>query len=177
MKSLHCILTAFALLCFLSSCTDKQDPKPMLGEEYAIKGTSRFLSNVPTTSPFLTKYGEITEDEARSFMTPILEASYIYLADNGYDFSEDFDSEDDPRIAWVAFGLAEYDLHYCNATKTSIGGCVLQAIGVAGLVDKYKEKAVKVLVKAIAKEVAKKIVPYVGAAITVGDFIWCMVDD
>lgn len=47
----------------------------------------------------------------------------------------------------------------------------------AGLVDKYKEKAVKVLVKAIAKEVAKKIVPYVGAAITVGDFIWCMVDD
>jgi len=24
---------------------------------------------------------------------------------------------------------------------------------------------------------SKKIVPYVGAAITVGDFIWCMVDD
>lgn len=42
----------------------------MLGEEYAIKGTSRFLSNVPTTSPFLTKYGEITEEEARSFMKP-----------------------------------------------------------------------------------------------------------
>lgn len=156
-------MTAFALLCFLSGCTDKQDPKPMLGEEYAIKGTSRFLSNVPTTSPFLTKYGEITEEEARSFMTPL--------------FSEDFDSEDDPRIAWVAFGLAEYDLHYCNATKTSIGGCVLQAIGVAGLLDKYKEKAVKVLVMAIAKEVAKKIVPYVGAAVTVGVFIWCMVDD
>jgi len=177
MRVFHFALTAIAVLCFLSGCTEKQIPDPMVDEQFAIKGTSLFYSMVQSSSPFLTKSGEISEDEARAFMKPIMEAAHIYLADNGYDFTEDFDSEDDPRIAWVAFGLAEYDMLYCNATKTSLGGCVLQAIGVAGLLDNYKEKAVKALVKIIAKEAAKKIVPYVGAAITVGDFIWCMMDD
>lgn len=177
MNKFFYVISAFAIFLLLCACENKPIQEQSIDEHTDVIGTSLFLAKVLVQTPFLTKSGEITEEEAKEFMMPIMDASLIYLKDNGYDINDDFDSADDPRIAWVAFGLAEYDKLNSLATKTSLGGCVLQAIGIAGLLEKYKEKAIKTLVKIIAKEVAKKAVPYIGAAITVGDFIWCMLDD
>lgn len=177
MKKIFFAVTALAIAFFLCGCENKHIQEHAIDEQSDVVGTSLFLSKVLVQAPFLTKTGEVSEEEAREFLLPIMEASHIYLEENGYDFKEDFDSADDPRIAWVAFGLAEYDRLYGLATKTSPGGCVLQAIGVAGLLKGYKKQAIKAIAKVVAKEVAKKAVPYIGAAITIGDFIWCMMDD
>lgn len=137
-----------------------------------IVGTADFLSNLNSIKPTISKGGEITEEEAAALLAPALLESKNYLEENGYDFREDF-TENDPRIIWVATGLAEYDKLYLHATKTTVGGCVLQAIGVTEIVKSGGKK----LVKAIAKQALKKAIPYVGAALVAVDFIACVTED
>ena len=172
MKTIQFLFVTIASALLISACNVQTPETVQEPEQVAIVGTDRFIASLSSTTHLLTKSGEITEEEARAMIEPIMILSKAYLEANQYDFNEDFDDADDPRIAWVALALAEYDNLYGIATKTSVGGCVLQAIGVAGLLEKGGKK----LVKALAKQALKKAVPYVGAALLVGDFVWCMLD-
>lgn len=154
------------------SCNKNEIPKEIDTDSTEILGTSEFLANLSYIKPTLTKSGEITEDDAREMIASALEVSISYLEENNYDVSEVF-SLDDPRIIWVATGLAEYDKMYGLETRTTVGGCILEAIGVNELVKSSEKK----VAKAIAKQVVKKAIPYIGAALTAIDFIWCVVEE
>lgn len=142
-----------------------------------VVGTTQFLSNLSYLKPTLTKAGELTEEEAKIMIAPLLAESIKYLADNGYDCLEDFETLEDPRITWVAMGLAELDID-ATETKTTVGGCVLQAIGLDAALEKgLAKKAVKKAIKKIAIKTVAKAIPYVGEVLIAADFVYCLVSD
>lgn len=164
-------LVSVCSLLFITSCQEVKDDD--MNDKSAIVGTETFVSSLSSYRAYITKSDELSEGEAQAMIEPIMALSIAYLDANDYDISEDFDDPDDPRIAWVALALAEYDRIFLPTTKTSVGGCVLQAIGVYEVLDAMGKK----LIKALAKQALKKAVPYVGAALTVVDFVLCMVED
>lgn len=110
-------------------------------------------------------------------IAPLLAESIKYLADNGYDCLEDFETLEDPRITWVAMGLAELDLAVPE-TRTTVGGCVLQAIGLDAALEKgLTKKAVKKAIKKIAAKSVARAIPYVGEVLIAVDFVYCIVTD
>jgi len=172
MKTIRIFIFALVSALLFSSCNVQPGEIERTNEQTSIVGTEHFIASLSSAKPVRFKSFDVTDEDARAMIEPIMILSKAYLEANEYDFTEDFDDPDDPRIAWVALALAEYDRSYGIATKTSVGGCVLQAIGVGDLLHKGGKK----LAKAIAKQALKKAIPYVGAALLVGDFVWCMLD-
>ncbi|MBR6183518.1 MAG: hypothetical protein IKQ76_03005 [Bacteroidales bacterium] len=172
MKTIRFFIIAIASALLFSACNVQPGEVKQTSEQVGIVGTDRFISSLSSAKPIGIKSEEITDEEARVMIEPVMILSKAYLKANEYDFTEDFDDPDDPRIAIVALALAEYDRTYGVATKTSFGGCVLEAIGIGDLLHAGGKK----LAKVIAKQVIKKAIPYVGAALAVGDFVLCMLD-
>ena len=85
--------------------------------------------------------------------------------------SDVFD-QDDPRLAIVAMAIADVDRINNNAavSRTTFGGCVLEGLGVKGLVNGMGKKAAA---KIIGKFLLKRAIPYIGWALFAYDFIDC----
>lgn len=165
------LVTALVAVSLVATVGCSKTEAEVPDEPMEIIGTSGYLSNLSSLRPLVTKAGEVSVEEIEAVLEPALSLSKSYLQTNGYDYSEDFES-DDFRIIWVATALAEYDKLYANATKTSVGGCVLEAIGINEILKAAGNK----LVKVIAKQALKKVLPYVGIALTAADFIMCITE-
>ncbi|MCQ2167429.1 MAG: hypothetical protein MJY69_02010 [Bacteroidales bacterium] len=162
--------------CNKDSISEEVDLESIESSE-AVVGTSDYIAQLATLAPTLTKSGELSEEDARIMIAPLLAESIKYLADNGYDCLEDFETLEDPRITWVAMGLAELDLDVPE-TKSTVGGCVLQAIGLDAALEKgLAKKAVKKTIKKIATKAVAKAIPYVGEVLIAADFVYCLVTD
>jgi hypothetical protein len=112
------------------------------------------------------------------FMNELSSETLFLLQLNEIDTTE-FVDENDPRLAIVGLALLEAEQAMKVSTRTSIGGCVLEAVGISALVEATKGKAVKFVAKAIAKAAAKVVsraIPYVGAGLAVADFVLCMAE-
>lgn len=172
MKKVYLALAAVLAVCTLifTGCNKQEvsNENEFSEEVESIVGTPEFISQISTIAPSLTKAGEFSEEEIAEMIAPVMQASLSYLTENGYNYEEDFESIEDPRIAWVALGLAEYD----SMTKTTVGGCVLEALGV----NEILKAGGKQLAKIIAKQALKKAIPYVGAALAVADFVACVAE-
>lgn len=57
-----------------------------------------------------TKAGELSIDEAKEIIEPMLESSETFLLANGFNYQEDFD-EGDPNIVITALALMECGLY------------------------------------------------------------------
>ena len=73
--------------------------------------------------------------------------------------------------------VAEYDMQMSNQTESTLGGCVLEALGVRDVIDSLGKAALKKIAKVVAKQALKRAIPYVGAAITAYAFVDCMLDE
>lgn len=107
----------------------------------------------------------------------MLLASETFLEANGITY-EDLDvNEGDEVIAAIALCLVEYikdmDETSISLTRTTVGGCILQAVGVKEILT---EPTVKLAAKAIGKAVCKKAVPYIGWGLFAIDFVACVVE-
>lgn len=60
-----------------------------------------------------------------------------------------------------------------SLTRTTVGGCILQAVGVKEILT---EPTVKLAAKAIGKAVCKKAVLYIGWGLFAIDFVACVVE-
>lgn len=132
-------------------------------------GTTEFIASLNNIS-VNTKNENIEDEKAK--VPIIVEVAIEYLAKNNISYTDFCNDKDDPRIAIIAMGLAEYDQISSTQTKTSIGGCVLEAIGVKDLGN----AGVKAAAKQIGKAVLKKAVPYVGWGLFAVDMVMCLAD-
>lgn len=165
------ILSYFALfLCIsVSSCSSENE---IIDKDTQIErciGTVEFITSLNDIS-ISTKTVNIEDEKAK--VPAIVEASIEYLAKNGISYSEFCSDKTDPRIAVIAMGLAEYDQINIIQTKTSFGGCVLEAVGVKEL----GKAGVKAAAKQIGKAVLKKAIPYVGWGLFAVDMVMCLAD-
>lgn len=134
-----------------------------------IKSLSDLSENYNVTD---TRAMEMANDSIDKLVANLTELSANILNKNGIDVVGEFGNAENPRIALVGLALIEY-LEYSNvATRASVGGCVLEAIGVK---DIYK-KGVKAAAKQIVKAGLKKAVPYLGWGLTIADFAHCMMN-
>ena len=131
-------------------------------------GTSDFISELKEIKAAHAQTRTVSAEEA---LVPVLvEKSIAHLERNNISYSDYFEDRTDPRIAVLALALAEYDqLNHAEAqTRASIGGCVLEALGVRQLG--------KAALRKIGFSLAVKAVPYVGWGLFALDMADCLIN-
>lgn len=105
-------------------------------------------------------------------MPLLIKESINFLQLNDIDYKEFFSNDSDSRIAVYAIAIAELQKAETTqlTTRTSIGGCVLEGLGVRGLVSG------RAAVKAIGKVLVKRAIPYVGWGLFAIDMAMCLAD-
>lgn len=115
---------------------------------------------------------EPSEDEIKELAT----LSRVFLEENNIT-DEDLESvRDDEMVTLVALSLLDYDNVVNPATRTTAGGCVLEALGVKEVVESLGKGATKKVVKVVVKKVVKKAIPYVGWVCFAWDYISCVTE-
>lgn len=146
------------------------DSEPITGTEAYIHMLSNLKVSEASQSRSIDDESEVSDETIQS----LISISQEYLAINDIDMSDIFD-QDDPRLAIVAMAIADVDRLSNNTvvTRTTFGGCVLEGLGVKGLVNGMGKKAAA---KAIGKLLLKRAIPYIGWGLFAYDFIDCMVE-
>lgn len=159
------------------SCSSNNERYNIDTEEIIkLKGTKSYivqLGNIVKNKKS-TRNLELEQDKNLHPEIPsLLTASIRYLELNNIDYEEFFEDKNDVRIIIFAECVAE--LQWLSAsveTRTSLGGCILEAIGLNAVL---KKKAVtKVALKQVGKAILKKSIPYAGWAILAVDMAWCL---
>lgn len=135
----------------------------------------------------------ITEDDAQILMIPTLNESQALLDYYGFqdsEFIEELGVIDETVKIHTAQAILEAERLF-NSSNTytasalmfnqaladdSIGTCLLDAVGVGALYDWAVGKAAisrKLLIRAVGKALSRTI-GWVGTALAVADFVWCM---
>ena len=89
---------------------------------------------------------------------------------------EDLGIEDDEMLPIVAMSLLDYQKTMSPTSRTTAGGCVLEALGVREVVNSAGKGAAKYITKAVAKAVVKKAIPYIGWGWFAWDYIACVTE-
>lgn len=180
MKKLYFLVVLVAAMStvLVSSCqsssADDAEATVMPSDEKVI-GTDVFVSAVRDIQSFDFARRSSDPDDVDvtdKTVQKLIDASLVYLEANDLDLSDFFESED-PRIAIVAMVLADADRVSQNnqVSRTSVGGCVLEGLGVRGLGLSMGKKA---LAKAACKVLLKRAIPYVGWGLFAIDFANCI---
>lgn len=162
------------ILCF-SSCSSDHDEIAIaesneIREENCI-GTDSFIASISKINSNKTRGGNINSEEDEKKVVEMVEVAKVYLKSNGIDYTEYTSDPNDPRIAVFAMGLAEYDKIYLHPTsRTTLGGCILQSIGLKDLAN----KSLRAFLKAMGKKVFVKFIPYAGWVIFTVDVSLCL---
>jgi len=166
------ILATVALGALTSSCSKEIESNADDSAPEMIVGTTDYVFSLTSlvNEGIFTKGGSMTEEDAERLMPYIIDYSKDYLQENGLDIKDCFEGQDERYIAICGIALADYDRTYGLSTRSRASSCVLDAIGIGHLA----EDGAKAIAKKLAKAVLKKAVPYVGAAVTIVDFISCM---
>ncbi len=167
----------------LQSCDSENDDAPKANNtqrandvESPIIGTASYINElyrIKQLSQSDSRNSELSEPLEES-INDFVALSQDYLELNDIDLSEYFDN-DDPRIALVALAIADIDrtLNTTPTSRTTIGGCVLEGLGIKALIEGPGKKAAA---KIIAKALLKRAVPVVGWGLFAYDFIDCMTE-
>lgn len=159
------------LISITMSCSSNKDidevvintDKQIVGNDKYVSSVKLILNNTPTRG--------IQQDEA--MLPDLIKSSKSFLLENGISYSDYFKDPEDPRIAVLALGMAEYaKTSSSSLTRTSLGGCVLEAVGVKDL----GKAGAKAIAKRIGKAVLKRAVPYVGWGLFAIDMAMCLAD-
>ena len=121
-----------------------------------------------------TRAMEASNDSIDRLVDELIIYSIDAFSKNGVDVVAEFGSDKDPRIALCGMGLIEYQSLSQVTTRASLGGCVLEGLGLRELLNKKvlsKTSVKRVLIKAGLK----KAVPYLGWGLAIADFANCMV--
>lgn len=188
MKKKVTLLTSFILgticvsvLTLITACDSKDSDMPSIVEteidSEPIIGTASYIQMLSNLKESETSQTRSLDDESEVSDETIQSLIYIsqeYLALNDIDMSDVFD-QDDPRLAIVAMAIADVDRINNNAavSRTTFGGCVLEGLGVKGLVNGMGKKAAA---KIIGKFLLKRAIPYIGWSLFAYDFIDCMIE-
>ncbi len=186
MKKIFILLTLVSYF-FLSSCSSNEDLNQMSEDSQVVKeflGMNQFKKDVTPilkdlsekASNYNTVNTKALESDNKTIDRSVQELivySRNMLQENGVDVDSMFIDKNDPRIAMAGLAMMDYQKTANQiSTRSTIGGCVLEAIGVRNLF----KSGVKRAAKQIAKLALEKAVPYVGWGLTIADFAMCMTD-
>lgn len=119
-----------------------------------------------------SKDGEPTKDDIEQ----LVEISREFLLENDITTEDLSIDENDEIIAVIAMALLDYQKSVAPISRTTVGGCVIEALGVREVVKSAGKGATKYVVKAVAKAVVKKAIPYVGWGFFVWDYVACVIE-
>lgn len=159
----------------LTSCVES-DVLPTIKEDapeqFDLVSCGTYISDVKSvlSQPMTRSSVEEYNQERISLLVDISRQS---LYDNGIAPSDLELQESDPILAVVALGLVEtYQRGESLTLRTTVGGCVMEGLGVRSL---FKGGAKKIA-KKLAKVALKRAIPYVGWGIAALDFANCMLE-
>lgn len=170
MKTLIITCLSALLMLNFSACSsnDEIENAPINDKELCV-GTEEFvtsLKSIVSSSPTRS-----VEDE-EAMVPELIENSIKFLNENNISYADFCEDKNDPRIAVIAIGIAEYNLNQETQTRTTVGGCLLQSLGVKGV----GEQSVKAIAKRVGKAVLKKAVPYVGWGLFAVEMAMCITE-
>lgn len=170
------VLSAFILTApILTSCSEAGELptlKEDAPEQSDLVSCEAYISDVKSVlSQPMTRSS--VEEYNQDRISLLVDISRQFLFDNGITPSDLDLQEEDPIIAVVALGLVEtYQRSESLTLRTTVGGCVLEGLGVRSM---FKGGAKKIA-KKLAKVALKKAIPYVGWGIAALDFANCMME-
>ena len=129
---------------------------------------SKLSSNYHTTN---TRAMQQDNDSIDALVQQLVTNSRMLLQSNGIDVVKEFGSSNNPRIALAGMALLEYD-RYKFATRSTLGGCILEAAGVRGLFKASAKQAAKMITKAALK----KAIPGIGWGLFFADLADCLLE-
>lgn len=119
----------------------------------------------------------LDEDPTDRDIETLIEISRDFLNRNEITCDE-LEINDDEIIAVIALAILDYQKTELNFTssRTTAGGCVLEALGVKEVINATGKGVAKKIAKATAKAVLKRAVPYIGWGLFIYDYIACVVE-
>lgn len=126
------------------------------------------LSNSSSTR---TNSGMPSEEDIKN----LVDLSQAFLLQNNIT-AEDLEIDDEEILVVVAMSLLDYQKIVYSSTRTTAGGCLIEALGVREVVNSAGKGAVKYVAKAVAKVALKRAIPYVGWGMFAWDFIACVAE-
>ncbi len=150
-------------------------------EPVDIPATSQKLEGVEEYRTALIQLSQTSEsrnedeDPSAEDILNLIEYSREFLLLNGIS-KEDLGIEDDEMLPIVAMSLLDYQKTMSPTSRTTAGGCVLEALGVREVVNSAGKGAAKYITKAVAKAVVKKAIPYIGWGWFAWDYIACVTE-
>lgn len=170
MKTLIVTCLSLFFVFNFSACSSNEEMEnvPVKSKEQCI-GTEKFITNLKSILSSRPIRG-IENEEA---MVPeLIESSIDFLNKNGISYEDFCQDKNDPRIAIIAMGIAEYTISETVQARTTVGGCLLQSLGLKGV----GEQSVKKIAKQVGKAVLKKAVPYVGWGLFAVEMAMCITE-
>lgn len=178
MKRLKFLITAVCLLAGIFvyvSCQNSEDLVDNTENTDEIRGTQEYKQALIQLTQNSISRSE-NEDPTKEDIEKLVEISRDFLLQNNIT-SEDLNiGENDELIAVVAMALLDYQKSVAPISRTTAGGCVLEALGVREVVNSAGKGAAKYVAKAVAKAALKKAIPYVGWGFFVWDYVACVTE-
>lgn len=177
MKRIIYAISNYLLLLLLIFAATSCSSEYSIPELSSVESDTMEIKGVPT---YISKIGEIVKHEETRSVTEeqtetvpsLIKASIDFLHVNNIDYKEFFNNDSDPRI--VVYAIAIVELQKTETmqptTRTSLGGCVLEGLGIRGLATG------KAAVKAIGKVLAKRAIPYIGWGLFAIDMAMCLAE-
>ncbi len=180
MKKIKFLFTVIAMLAgiFVYVSCQNSEIEPIEEPESALelKGVQEFRTALINLSNGVNSRS-FDEEPSQKDIETLVEVSRDFLAQNDIT-KEDLDIEDDEMLAVVAMALLDYQKTVVDqpVSRTTAGGCVLEALGVREVVNAAGKGAVKKVAKVAAKAVLKKAIPYLGWGLFIYDYVACVVE-
>lgn len=119
---------------------------------------------------FIFTTRSVKDEEA---MVPdLIESSIKFLNENNISYADFCEDQNDPRIAVIAIGIAEYNLSQKHKQEQLLVDAYSQSLGLKGV----GEQSVKAVAKRVGKAVLKKAVPYVGWGVFAVEMAMCIAE-
>jgi hypothetical protein len=137
-------------------------------------------SNGSTTTNYIDDIINLSEESVKEILQPLLEPTKSLLLSRGIDISEFFTTDDDPDI--ILYGLFatywEWETGNIESSEylSPIAECALVALGIGDLAYVFfnNSMSTKAAMSVFKKLASRAISGWIGLAITVGQFAYCL---
>lgn len=180
MKKIKFLLTVIVVLAgtFVYVSCQNSEIEPIEEQESSqeLKGVQEYRAALINLSNGVNSRS-MDEEPSQKDVETLVEVSREFLIQNDIT-SEDLGIEDEEILAVVAMALLDYQKTVVDQpiSRTTAGGCVLEALGVREVVNAVGKGAAKKVAKVAAKAVLKKAIPYVGWGFFIYDYVACVVE-
>lgn len=165
-----CVLTAI-LICVScqNSDVEKVDEPESTGEVRGWQEYRQALTQLSQRSVSRSNDQEVSKEDIKQ----LVEISRGFLLQNDITCNDLNMENDDELIAVVAMALLDYQQSIDPESRTTFGGCVIEALGVKEIISSAGRGATKHVAKAVAKVALKRAVPWLGWGMFAWDLAAC----